>query len=885
MSANGQPACRTALFFRTLSLLSYCLVAFFLVGVLLPQFAHAQRLPQNVIPEHYTLVLTPHLKSATFSGQEKIEVLIKQPTATITLNAAQIKFKSVTEQADGKTLTPTITQDKQKEQTTFHFNRTLNPGHYTLTISYSGILNNQLRGFYLSTQAGKRYAVTQFEPTDARRAFPSFDEPAFKATFDVTLIAPKGDMAISNTNVISDTPGPGPGEHTVHFATTPRMSTYLVAFLVGDFECVKGQSDGVPIRVCSPPDQIQYTHFALKTAEYVLHYYDTYFNIKYPMPKLDLIAIPDFEAGAMENFGAITFRDTALLIDPSTATLGEKKVVAEDVAHEMAHQWFGDMVTMQWWNNIWLNEGFATWMEHKPIAAMHPNWFVKDDVAEGVNGTLNLDAQRVTRAIRAPANTPAQINQMFDGISYGKASAVLNMVEHYEGKETFRKGVHKYLEAHMYANADAQDFWNAQTAVSGLPVNKIMRSFITEPGVPGLTFGAPRNGMVDVTQRRFYLNSDVKNTAQQMWTVPVCFQTVNGGEKCDVLSRATQDLSVPASSVLFPDANSMGYYRYTFSNRKTANRTMHELETELTPADRISLFGDLWAYVHADQNSVGTYLNLVEKVKNDSNADVLGTALAPIGEIEDRIASNPREVAAIHTWLIRTFEPEYKRLGPPHASDSENTKELRAELFGILGNAQDPAVTAAARKMADEYLANPASVDPTIAHVALAIAAANGDAAFFDELRHIYETSTNPDLKVTALRLLVTFKNRKIEERALEYDVSGKVRNQDSIIELAIALSDPNTHDVAWQFMQHHWPQVKAQNTAFLMGGFLVGSTGSFCSARKEAEVQQFFTTHKVPASQRALVRATQAINDCMTIRSQQEGNLRHWIEQEKKGA
>lgn len=883
MPSLGQSALCTSLLPRTRALFISCLLALFFVATLLPQSANAQRLPKNVIPRHYTLVLTPHLQTATFTGQEKIQVLVQQSTNTITLNSAQIQFKSVTLRANGKTLSPQITHDKHKQQTTFQFNRTLSPGHYTLAIDYSGILNNQLRGFYLSKQAGKRYAVTQFEPTDARRAFPSFDEPAFKATFNVTLVAPRGDMAISNTNVISDTPGPGPDKHTVHFATTPRMSTYLVAFLVGDFECIKGQSDGIPIRVCSPPDQVKYTHFALTTAEYVLHYYDNYFGIKYAMPKLDLIAIPDFEAGAMENYGAITFRDTALLIDPATATLSEKKLVAEDVAHEMAHQWFGDLVTPNWWNNIWLNEGFATWMEHKPIAAMHPDWFVKDDVAQGVNSTLNFDAQRVTRAVSAPANTPAQINQMFNGISYGKASAVINMVEHYEGRELFRQGIHKYLEAHKFANADSQDFWNAQTAVSGLPIDKIMRSFITQPGVPGLTFGTPHDGRVLVTQNRFYLNSDVKSTGHQLWTIPICFRAAAGAQKCDVLSSASETLPIPASGVFFPDANSMGYYRYSFSNPKTSRRIMNELESGLTPAERISLFGDLWAYVHSDRNSVGSYLNLVGKIRNDRNADVVGTALAPIGQIEDRIASNPAEVAAIHAWLIRTFTPEYEHLGPPRANASENTKQLRAELFAILGYAQDPQITAAARKLADEYLANPASVDPTIANVALSIASEDGDAAFFNKLQHTYETSINPELKVTALRLLVTFKNRKLEQRALQYDVSGKVRNQDSIIELAIALRDPNTRDVAWQFIQHHWPQVKAQNTAFLMGGYLVGATGSFCSAQKEAAVQQFFATHKVPASQTALVRATQAINDCMTLRGQQEGHLRQWIEQQGK--
>jgi aminopeptidase N/puromycin-sensitive aminopeptidase len=851
----------------------------FLASFLLAPRATAQRLPKSVVPERYTLVLTPHLEAATFTGKEKIEVLVRQPTSSITLNAAQIRFGSVRLLVNGKSIAPTIVQDKEKQQVTFHFNRTLTPGHYLLAIDYSGILNNQLRGFYLSTHKGKRYAVTQFEPTDARRAFPSFDEPGFKATFDVTLIAPKGDMAISNTNVISDKPGPGPDEHTVRFATTPRMSTYLVAFLVGQFQCTSGSSDGVPIRACAPPDQVQYTHYALHTAEFVLHFYDQYFGIKYPMPKLDMIAIPDFEAGAMENFGAITYRETAMLLNPQTASVAEQQRVAVDIAHEMAHQWFGDMVTMDWWNNIWLNEGFATWMETKSVAAMHPEWDMAAIVAESKNATLNLDARRVTRPIRAKADTPDEINQMFDGISYGKASAVLHMVENYEGKQVFREGVHKYLEAHMYANATAQDFWNAQTAVSHLPINKIMDSFITEPGVPMLTFGSPHHGKVEVTQSRFYLNSDVRQSGDQQWTVPVCFDAENTSrQQCDVLTKPQQMLEVPASKLFFPDAKAKGYYRYGFQSKHVAYAVINGFDTNLSPVERIDGLGDLWATVHADQDPVGLYLNLVEKVKDDKNAHVIATALAPLGVIEDRIASSSKEIAALRAWELRTFKPAYDRLGAPSSSDTPNMRQLRATLFSLLGHAGDHQVITDSRRIADRYLSNPASVDPNLANAAMAVAAANGDAAFFDRLQHVYETSDNPQLQEQALHLLATFKNPSLERRALDFAASGKVKNQDSIFLFATGLVLPTTRKVTWQYLQQNWPKVRAQNTAFLMGSYLVSAAGSFCSAQKKEEVQQFFTTHPLPATSRALSGATQQIEDCITLRNQQEGNLKHWI-------
>src|ERR1700751_319879 len=464
------------------------------LGFSLTSSVQAQRLSSGAHPDHYSLHVTPDLQTATFTGEETIDLTLDQASRSITLNAAQIKFGEVKAyvlpsgaysygklgsqpktlsamEADKNPETAAISLDDAKEQATFTFAEELPAGKVSLAIQYTGILNDKLRGFYLSKTKTRNYAVTQFEPTDARRAYPSFDEPALKATYDVTLIVDPADTAISNTNIISDTPGPVAGKHTLRFATTPKMSTYLVAFLVGDFKCTEGKSEGVPIRACSTPDKVELTRFALESAKYVLHYYDDYFSIRYPMPKLDMVALPDFEAGAMENFGCITYRETDLLVDSKTGDIPEKKRVAVVVAHEIAHQWFGDMVTMQWWDNLWLNEGFATWMENKPVAAWHPEWNIPQDVAAELNGTLNYDAQRTTRTIRATANPPDEINEMFDGIAYGKAGAVIGMVEHYLGKEVFRQGVHNYLAAHLYGNATAEDFWNAQTVNSHLPVD------------------------------------------------------------------------------------------------------------------------------------------------------------------------------------------------------------------------------------------------------------------------------------------------------------------------------------------------------------------------------------------------------------------------------
>jgi aminopeptidase N/puromycin-sensitive aminopeptidase len=835
----------------------------------------AQRLPTDVTPQHYTLTLQPDLKAATFTGKEEIDVALGKPSTSITLNVAQITFQSVTITADGNTQTANVTENKPDEQATLHVEKEIPAGAATINIQYTGILNDQLRGFYLSKAAHRNYAVTQFEPTDARRAFPSFDEPAMKATFSTTLIVDKGDTAISNTNIVSDQPGPTPDKHTVHFATTPKMSTYLVAFLVGDFQCLSGESDGVPIRTCATPDKVQMGGYALQAAEFFLHYYDTYFGIKYPMPKLDMIGIPDFEAGAMENFGAITYRESVFLIDEKTASTNAKKTVAIDVAHEMAHQWFGDMVTMNWWNNLWLNEGFATWMESKAVAAWKPEWKISQDEALDLDGVLNYDAGKVTRAIRAKADTPGEINEMFDGITYQKGAAVLAMTENYESPEVFRQGVHKYLEAHMYDNATAEDFWNAQTETSGKPINKVMDSFITEPGVPLLTFSSPKKGSTSVSQQRFFLDPETHADHPQTWTVPVCFRA-GDTPKCELLSAAQQKLSVSDADFFFANANDRGYYR-TLYDAADYNKILSMAETELSPAVRIGFAGNEWALMRSGRSSIGNYLDLASVLRNDPNADVIENIAGAIGATDERIAT-PEDRVKLAAWVRQEFRPSYDQVKEISPSDSVEKKQLRATLFGVLGEiGRDPQIIAQAKELTNKYIADQASVEPSLVRPAVMISTENGDSHLFDQLQQLSKTSNNPDVKITALVALSNFHNPTLVRRALDYATSGQVRNQDAIFLFVVALRSRDTRQIAWDYIQKNWDKVHAQMTT-MMGGYLVQSTGSFCSAEKGQEVQTFFTSHPVAAAQQAIQRATNSIHNCTVLRATQQPKLTEWL-------
>ncbi len=882
----------------------------------------AQRLPTNARPEHYVLHLNPDLRAATFAGSEFIDLNLREPSSTITLNAAELQFVSVTavprqpmplpgvpttlKQVPVETPFPrgirpseeqtaTVTLDADKEQATFTFPQPLAAGPITLRIRYTGILNDKLRGFYLSKTKARNYAVTQFEPTDARRAFPAFDEPAMKATFDIALTVDSGDTVISNTNQIADTPA-GPGKHTVRFATTPKMSTYLVAFLVGDFKCTGGSSDGVPIRACSTPDKVSMTHFAVESAKYMLHYYDTYFGIKYPLPKLDMVALPDFEAGAMENFGCITYRETDLLLDPKSAVTADRMRVANVVAHEMAHQWFGDMVTMRWWDDLWLNEGFATWMEAKSVAQWHPEWHIPEQTARSLDATLNEDAQAITRTIRAKAETPGEINELFDGIAYGKAGAVLGMVEHYLGEETFRQGVHNYLSAHLYANATAEDFWNAQTSTSHKPIDRIMQSFVDQPGVPLLTLTATRNDG-QLRQGRFFLSPATVHSADErdavrVWTIPVCV-TSTPKPTCALIFQTESSLPALAgqrNGFVYANADGIGYYRTAYPPAQRL-AMVTKAETALKATERIGLIGDQWALTRADYGSVADFLRLLLALKGDPNAEVLNTAIDKADAIGNNLAADTAQRKAFAAALETQFAPVYNALGKPQKSDTLDVSLRRARLFELLGAADDPAVLSKAREIADQIFPaqqgrgehrNAREGDAALVDAALAVAAAHGSPVLYDRVLKMSKDEQDPALQTEALRTLALFPDPTLVTRTLEYATSGQVRNQDSWIPMVVLLNRRQTRDVAWDWIQQHWGLVQAQFTTN-SGSRIVAATGNLCTETQKEQVANFFGEHKVEAADRTLLKALDNIESCVKLREQQASNLAEWLREQAR--
>src|ERR1700731_1252917 len=619
-------------------------LAFTLIAVCM---AGAQRLPEVAAPENYKLTFTPDLAKATFEGDETISLRVLKPTSEITLNAVDIDFHDVTITSGGNTQKATVTPEKAKEMVVLAFANPLHAGAATVHIAYTGILNSEMRGLYLGKDdQGRKYAASQFEATDARRAYPSFDEPDYKATFDITAVAHKGHVAISNSKVISDAPGPGENQHTVLFATTPKMSPYLAALVMGNFEYIEGEADGIPIRVYSTPGKKEMGKFALESAEHILGYYDKYFTVKYPYGKLDLIGLPDFSAGAMENTGCITFREVILLINDKQGSVDMKKEIASVIAHEMAHQWFGDLVTMKWWDDIWLNEGFATWMSSKPVKAWKPEWNFKLDDVSQTGGTLNTDSLANTRPIHQAADTPAQIMELFDGIAYGKAAAVLRMLESYLGEETFRAGVNAYLEQHQYANATADDFWDAQAKTSKKPVDKIMPTWVKQAGAPIVNVKAQCSGnstSVTVAQQRYYIDrSKFEAVNDQLWRIPMCFKGSGSGKdaKCELMTKKEETFTLPGcSNWVVTNAGATGYYR-TGYQLDAVRALANDAETKLTPAERIALQNDIWASVRVGREPVGDYLAFAQGLQSDGNRAVLEDVLGRLNYIGQYLVSD-----------------------------------------------------------------------------------------------------------------------------------------------------------------------------------------------------------------------------------------------------
>jgi aminopeptidase N len=846
--------------------------------------ATSQRLSDNVSPTGYTLWFAPDLDNATFRGRETIEVELKKPSSSITLHAAEIEFGEAAIDASGATQIAAVTLDATSETATLTVPRPIPPGRATIRIQFTGVLNDKLRGFYLSRANGRAYAVTQMEATDARRAFPSFDEPIYKATFDISLMIDERDTAISNGAQISDTPGPDPGKHTVAFATTQKISTYLVAMIVGDFVCRSGAAGATPIRICSTPDKLGLTAFALDAAQQQLPFFNAYFGIPYPFGKLDIVAVPDFAAGAMENAGAITFRERLLLVDPQRSSLAARKRVASVISHEIAHQWFGNLVTMKWWDDIWLNEGFATWLANKPLATWRPDWRVELDDAADTQSALGLDALRTTRPIRFEVKTPEQINEVFDAIAYEKTAGVLRMVEAFVGPELFRKGINAYLMKYAYGNAAGEDFWNEMTRATGRPIDRIMKSYVEQPGVPVLSVQTRCAGTtteLTLAQRRFVASPDRGSASAQIWTMPVCFKADDGRPRCEIVDRQRHTVSGSGCNNVFANADGYGYYLTEYAPE--AVRALARSAAALNAVERVSLLGDEWWMVRGGRHEIDVYLDLAAAFAGDDAAAVAAAVagrLTMIGEYVVPVDQRTRYEA----WIRARIGPVLTALGlPGDPNEDEQRHVRRAELLALMAVAgNDPAIQRRALDLGLRYVASPTSLHPNLAPTVLRLAAMAGNATLYEVyLLQLERLSADPEEYFRFFNALPWFRDPALVQRTLRLAVSPDVRTQDAGMLIAGLLGRPWARDAAWAFVKAEWQTLIRKLGTFQGIPTIVGGLGQFCSAEAAADIRQFFASNPLPSVERSVRQALERIDTCASLAARQSPALAAWLAQQ----
>ncbi|MFN8633381.1 MAG: M1 family metallopeptidase [Chloroflexota bacterium] len=840
------------------------------------------RLPKTVVPERYELTLAPDLSAFTYTGDERVQLRISEPVQEILLNAVDIDiYEAALVNADGTRLTGTVSTIEDEERARIALSGTAQPGAWTLELKFNGVLNDKLAGFYRSTyqdESGQQHviATTQMEAVDARRAFPCWDEPEMKAVFSVTLVVDEGLLAVSNGQQLSETPL-GSGKKAVKFADTMKMSTYLVCFVVGRLEATEPVDvDGTPLRIIFVPGKRHMADFALDVGAFVLRFFANYYGIPYPGDKLDMIALPDFAAGAMENLGAITYRETALLADTSIASHADLERVADVIAHEIAHMWFGDLVTMKWWNGIWLNEAFATFMEMLAVDAYKPEWQRWNTFSTSRSAAFQTDGLRSTRPIEFTVRRPEECESMFDILTYEKGAAVLRMLEQYLGGSEFQKGIALYLKSHEYANAETTDLWDAIEEATGEPSRKIMDSWIFQGGHPVVSVAKTGDGNgLTLSQQRFrYLASP--DDADARWQVPVMLRvkTADGLETRKVLlddASATVDFGAPVEWVVANERAS-GFFRTRYTPELLAGLTA-SLQNGMSPVERFNLVSDTWASVTSGLTPVQDFLALAKLFVDETDRNVW---LAVLGGLEylNRMmpAADRPKVAALVRELVG---PSVARLGWTRADgEADLTAQLRGTLIAALGTTgEDPAIQAKARELHAAYVQDRSAVDRDVVPAVISIVAHTGDAADYELFWSRYKSAATPQEEQRYLFNLAGFKDRALLQRTLDAAMTSEIRTQNAPFLIGSLMTNLDGGELAWEFIKAHWDEMVARfpdNTHVRM---LAGVT-ALSTPELVPDIDRFFTVPRLKQGQKTLDQHLERLQVNLAFRQRESAKL-----------
>lgn len=826
--------------------------------------AKVARLIESIVPARYSLDLEVNMETFGFEVGEIIDFELLEASKTLVFHAVRLDISLVS--LDGLHRPEKVELDKDAETVTLEFAEAIAPGEHNLSLKATGKLNESLRGFYRSTYmqdgAEQSIATTQFEAVHARESFVCVDEPAAKAIFEVHLTVPEELTAIANTNPVSEELT-GDGRKRVSFAPTPKMSTYLVAYLVGDFEYLeKTTPEGVVVRAYATPGKKHQLGFALDTAVRTLSFYTKYFGIPYPLPKLDMVAVPDFAAGAMENWGAVTYRETALLLDPHKTSLPHKQRVVEVVAHELAHQWFGNLVTMAWWDDIWLNEGFATWVEVLAMDHLYPEWNAWEEFASThVASAMELDGLANTHPIQVPVEDPRELDEIFDAISYSKGASVIDMLHHYLGAGVFKRGLHNYLSKHKYGNTVTHDLWTALGEASGKPVDEIMSAWTGRPGYPIISF---EDGQI--VQRRFYSSPrEAKKAghAETGWPVPFSVRLAQGGETMQTLVSETTDIpeEILAADWFKANPEQTAFYRIQYTQAMMDALAKPLQSMKLPAKDRFGIVADVFAGTEAGHSDSVTALKLAASLRADTDFVVwnaLGGGVASLISIveDDDLRA---KLEAFGLWMV---QPNVARLGWKAKKDEPAFDTLmRPLVLSLAVRFDDADVTAEAQKQFTAYLEGH-ELDPDLRPVALYAAARHGGQKEYDAMLKRYLTEESPQVKMSLLASLGRFRDPKIIAQFLKLGISDDVRPQDLFMVLAWGFRSRDGRDATWEFMKEHWGLFLQRYGAggHMLERFPIYAASGFASQKMADEIGKFFAEHPHPSITRPAAQAVEAI-------------------------
>jgi len=833
------------------------------------------RLPHTARPGRYRLELAPDLGRATFSGRVGIDVEIVETTDLLVLNADELQIGEVT--VDGVPVT--WTADTATERLMVHLPGGRAPGRVELAIDFTGHLNDKLRGFYRSTYrdgAGHNrvIATTQMQPTDCRRAFPCWDEPEFKAVFEVSLVVADGLMAVSNGAEVART-DLGDGTTRVEFAPTMAISTYLVAFVVGPLAATDPVDvGGVPLRIVHVPGKEHLTGFGLEVAAFGLAWFQDYYGIPYPSDKVDLLALPDFAAGAMENLGCITFRENLLLVDPEHATQVERQLVADVVTHELAHMWFGDLVTMRWWNGIWLNEAFATFMEVAACDAFRTEWQRWTSFGLERSAAFEVDALASTRPVEFEVRSPDDSEGMFDVLTYQKGGALLRMLEQYLGPEAFRRGVSHYLERHAYASTETSDLWDALEAITSAPVRRLMDSWIWQPGFP-LIHARLHDESLVLTQERFCFTPTDDATR---WVVPVHVRDATDRRHVVLLEgdRATVDLGAGARGAVVVNAGGVGFFRVAYDGELRRRLTGSALRS-LGTLERYHLVDDAWNAVTAGRMAPAEFVQFVEGFGADRDLAVWQTiagGLIACGRLVEGDAA-----AALAQRIARLVGPALDDLSlAPRPGEDELTSKLRGLLLTVCAlHGRDAAASDRARALWAQARRHPSAVNPELVAASTTIVAAVDGAEAYEAMLDGFLTSATPQEQLRHLYALAEPDDSALIARTCDLAFSGQVKTQNAPFLLNRCIANRHHGRQAWEVVRDRWSEAEARfpvNTIVRM----VDPVKLLTDDASAAEVPAFFAQHPIPQAAATLAQILERQRVNVALRRRTAPAFAQWL-------